>query len=225
MINHFFSEAKLIILQFIFFRFITTIEKNTKNTKNSWNQLVGRFHLRRRCLWRLLAPIWSGVQFDFCPTVIGLTLTSPSRGAIKLVIHLRKGQSQSVAKYNPETGLTFDPWPFFQMAKVCQVTFHTSLGSVSGHRGKGKSCFLVYSNLSFPLKWGLCAAALERTQISCPELYFKERLGGPLNQPCCREAAACPQARIGGLDLRCSRARVCVCVCLVAGVAAMGSWL
>lgn len=109
---------------------------------------MGRFHLWRRCRWRLLAPIWSGVQFDFCPAVTGLTLTSPSRGAIKLVIHLRKGQSQSVAKYNPETGLTFDPWPFFQMAKVCQVTLHASLGSVSGHRGKGKAVSLSTATFS-----------------------------------------------------------------------------
>lgn len=70
--------------------------------EKSSTRLASKVSWKVRQPLALAAMIWSRVQFDFCLAVTGLTLTSPLGRAMKLVIHLRKGQSrtQPFAKYN-----------------------------------------------------------------------------------------------------------------------------
>lgn len=76
--------------------------------------------------WLLFVLISSQLQFDFCPALIGSTLTRPSGRAIKLVIHLRKVRASQSLNIIWKLGSLLTSG-LFQMVNLCQVTHRHQL--------------------------------------------------------------------------------------------------
>lgn len=181
-------------------------------------RLVDKLSLKVRLPLASVALIWSWVQFDFCLSVIGLTLTSPLGRAMKLVIHLRKGQCQTqpFAKYNVRRAIhgiwkPGSPFTFglFEMSNLCQVTRlnpHTS-SNVSGVYKWGKLCLLKALLLTVMVPSSTALVYFKETdreyvrkptgvskgQRIRPICQNRVRLNSPFPQRHCCEATKHPQ--------------------------------